>query len=181
MKKQAIALALSMTVGSVFAENIQLNNTDLATDLSVTLGSSNIDNIVLNSQTNSGDNYAKVSSADTIKAGINGGVMGDFNSSSVTATALGNNLSVSSAGEASNQLQVGSFASDSAMMANVSQKTMVLASLQDNTASNTAQVIAGSNIGASIADSSSTSFSSAAVSATALGNNVSVNLGGVVK
>ncbi len=181
MKKQAIALSLSMAIGAVYAENIQLNNLDLATDLSVTVDSSNIDNIVLNSQTNSGDNTAKVSSADTIDAAIEMGVIGDFNSSAISATALGNNLSISSAGEGSNHSQTGSYASDLAVMVNSDQKTLVLASLQDNTGTNQAQVIAGSNIGAGIAGGTSTSFSSAAVSATALGNNVSVNLGGVVK
>lgn len=140
-----------------------------------------LDKTVLNVQTNSGNQKARIK-GDHVEAVIEEGATGDFNNVGVSANALGNVLNVSFAGNGSASFRSGDAtpAGEELQMGTVSQE-LGLVSAQMNTGNQTARIRASGEIDAEIDEGAYGSLSSATISATAVANSVSVNIGGVVK
>lgn len=140
-----------------------------------------LDKTVLNLQTNSGNQKARIKGND-VEAVFEEGAVGDLNNVGVSANALGNVLNVSFAGDGASSLRAGDYTSpgEGLQMGSVSQE-LGLVSAQMNTGNQTARIRAHGEIDAEIDEGVVGSMSSATISATAVANSVSVNIGGVVK
>ncbi len=161
--------------------NRSINIGTLQEDFMRTAGdmSGQLNNLVLNAQVNTGDNTANVN-IQGLESNVDANTDRDLSSASVSATALGSNMSLNVAADKTvstrtttdTQLDVGAI--------NHETRHLSLASVQANSGDNTASVSAASLIKTKASGSAYGSLTSGAVSASAIGNNVSINIGGIV-
>ena len=140
-------------------------------------------NLVLNRQTSRGDITAVLvgrGSGDQFGAGIAGPRAG-FNSSSIAATAVANTLSVNLAGGGSREQSASGSALRSLETADGSARGLALSSSQSNSGKVYSRVETDRGRRLSEVRGSAGSFNAVAVTATAVGNNVSINTGIPVK
>ncbi len=178
------------TDGDVFqAEEV---NVDIRGDRSVNIGtiqddfmrkagdmSGQLNNLVLNTQVNTGDNTANVS-IQGLESNVDANTDIDLSSASVSATALGSNMSVNVAADETFSMRETTDTYVDVEAINYETRHLSLASLQTNSGNNTASVNAADLIKTDVSAGVYGSLTSGAVSASAIGNNVSINIGGIV-
>ncbi len=141
--------------------------------------SGDINNLVLNTQINTGDNTAKVS-LQGLRSNVDAGTDGDLGSASVSATALGSNLSVNIAADETFSTRETSQTYVSTDAINYESRHLSLASVQANSGNNSASVTVGAMIKTDVLANVHGSINSGSVAASAIGNNASINIGGIV-
>lgn len=180
----AVVIGASFSLTSMFATakddaiekglGIELNNTDIILNAS--------DVQVLNVQDNQGRQSVNISTGASLEVEVEGGATGDFNAASISGTAVGNSLSLNVAGETSSSKSEGGVAEVSIQMGNSDGFDTFVSSVQTNSGDQYVSIDLGSEGYSEVNIEDMTgSFNTSSLSATSVGNSVSVNVGGVVR
>jgi len=180
----AVVIGASFSLTSMFATakddaiekglGIELNDTDIILNAS--------DVQVLNVQDNQGSQSVDISTGASLEVEVEGGATGDFNAASISGTAVGNSLSLNVAGETSSSKSEGGVAEVSIQMGNSGGSDTFVSSVQANSGNQDVSVDLGSAGYSEVnIEDMAGSFNTSSLSATSVGNSVSVNVGGVVR
>ena len=167
-------------------------NVDIRADRSVNIGtiqddfmrkagemSGDLNNLVLNAQVNTGDNTASVS-IQGLESNVDANTDIDLSSASVSATALGSNMSVNVAADETWSTRETTETYVDVEAINYETRHLSLASVQANSGDNSASVNVGGMIKTDVSAAVYGSLTSGTVAASAIGNNASINIGGIV-
>ena len=141
--------------------------------------SGDINNLVLNAQVNTGDNTASVS-IQGLESNVDANTDIDLSSASVSATALGSNMSVNVAADETWSTRETTETYVDVEAINYETRHLSLASVQANSGDNSASVNVGGMIKTDVSAAVYGSLTSGTVAASAIGNNLSINIGGIV-
>ena len=141
--------------------------------------SGDLNNLVLNAQVNTGDNTASVS-IQGLESNVDANTDIDLSSASVSATALGSNMSVNVAADETWSTRETTETYVDVEAINHETRHLSLASVQANSGDNSASVNVGGMIKTDVSAAVYGSLTSGTVAASAIGNNLSINIGGIV-